>query len=423
MFSPPKRTEPSISSTDDITKSATGAIRSLGKAIHKAATTVDGSSSTQDPGPRVPVIAFKLLDLVKMEDSLANKRGGLSTKAHTSRGASRPRPAPTRVAPIPAAATNNRHVAPQHNRVPTQPTRVSVPAASPPGSRQQTAASNVPRMPPPGASGAPVRQPQVAVRPTQAPPPPKRAEESLMDFGESPKPSLHHAASLPTGFPSSGQSNLTKAQKTQLAYKKKQATANRVWDDVDQRWVEVNPKQGTVHRGNTSAPPGVVGAATNGSGKKAVGIKLDASNAVGKSVNVQAAVSQRVNDMRESQQKALQEVREREMKKKESEAEEDAVRKKLEPKLKAWSEEHGKKKQLRALLANLHTILWPDANWKQVSLGDLLDDSKCKRCYHKASRVVHPDKTHHLDAEKRFMAKRIFDALTQAKVEFDEGNK
>lgn len=111
------------------------------------------------------------------------------------------------------------------------------------------------------------------------------------------------------------------------------------------------------------------------------------------------------------------------MKKKSDEAEEDIVRKQLEPKIKAWSEEHGKKKQLRALLASLHTILWPEANWKPVGLGDLLDDSKCKRWFHKASRVVHPDKTHHLNAEQRFLAKRIFDALSQAKSEYDDGAK
>ena len=117
------------------------------------------------------------------------------------------------------------------------------------------------------------------------------------------------------------------------------------------------------------------------------------------------------------------EKKEREAKKKQEEAEEDDVRKRLEPKIKAWSEEHGKKKQLRALLGTLHTILWPEAKWKQVSIGDILNDAKCKKFYHKATLVVHPDKTHHLDAEKRFLAKRIFDALSQAKVEFDAGKK
>jgi len=56
-------------------------------------------------------------------------------------------------------------------------------------------------------------------------------------------------------------------------------------------------------------------------------------------------------------------------------------------------------------------------------LGDLLEDGKVKRAFHKASRVVHPDKTHHLPADQRFLAKRIFDALSQAKTEFDEGSK
>ena len=111
------------------------------------------------------------------------------------------------------------------------------------------------------------------------------------------------------------------------------------------------------------------------------------------------------------------------LKKKQDEEDEDAVRKRLEPKIKQWSEEHGKKKQLRALLGTLHTILWPGAKWKTLSIGDILDDSKVKRAYHKATLVVHPDKTHHLPPEQRFLAKRIFDALSQAKTEFDDGKR
>lgn len=124
--------------------------------------------------------------------------------------------------------------------------------------------------------------------------------------------------------------------------------------------------------------------------------------------------------MKSAQQDAVARIRKQEESKKVAEAEEDLVRQKLEPKIKVWSEEHGKKKQLRALLASLHTILWDGAKWKQVNLGDLLDDRKCKLAFHKASRVVHPDKTIHLSAEQRFLAKRIFDALSQAKTEFDK---
>ena len=189
-----------------------------------------------------------------------------------------------------------------------------------------------------------------------------------------------------------------------------------MWDDVDQRWVEVDPKAG-VKAGSQSAPPEPANASN---GKKSVGIKLDASSAIGKSANVQAAVHSRVNDMKQSQAKAVQDLRQREAKKAASDVEEDEVRRRLEPKIKAWSEEHGKRKQLRALLASLHTILWPGANWKQMSIGDILDDGKVKKAFHKASRVVHPDKTSDLDAEKRFLAKRVFDALSQAKTEFDD---
>ena len=92
----------------------------------------------------------------------------------------------------------------------------------------------------------------------------------------------------------------------------------------------------------------------------------------------------------------------------------DAVRHKVDPVIKAWSEEYGTKKQLRALLASLHTVLWPDASWKPVNLGDLLDDHKVKLYYHKASRLVHPDRTLGLDAEQKFLASRIFGVLSEA---------
>jgi hypothetical protein len=226
---------------------------------------------------------------------------------------------------------------------------------------------------------------------------------------------LHHAHTSPAA------SNESRAEKLKREYAQKNQNANRVWDDIDQRWVEVDASKGPMSRGSTSAPPGTVHS-DRPTEKKNVGISLDASNAAGKAANVQAAVHQRVNDMKNSQAKALQELQEREQKSKVADGEEDEARKRLEPKIKAWSEEHGKKKQLRALLGSLQLILWPGADWKTVSLGDILDNSKCKRCYHKATRVVHPDKTHHLKAEERFLAKRIFDALSQAKTEFDESS-
>lgn len=368
---------------------AKGAFKSLGKAMNAVAGAVEGGHH-DDHGPRVNVIAFKLLDLVKMHDDFVRIHGGSSRGGHVHHHEPAPKAAAPRAAPRPAAATPaQRQSAPRPAQQGRTPARTSAPPSR----------------------GAPQSAQRAA--PQQQRPP--QQDANLMGF-DSPTPSrktMKHAQSMPATF-----DNETRAEKLKREYAEKHQNQNRVWDEVDQRWVAVDPEAGGVKKSGSAPPAGVNKSA---GGTKTMGISLDASNAVGKSATVQAAVHKRVNDMRESQEKALQEVREREAKKKQEEEEEDEVRKRLEPKIKAWSEEHGKKKQLRALLGTLHTILWPGANWKPVSLGDLLDDSKVKRCFHKASRVVHPDKTHHLPAEQRFLAKRIFDALSQAKTEFDAG--
>lgn len=351
---------------------ARGAFKSLGKAMSQAVT---GDSGGEE-GPPVPVVAFKLLDLVKLHDEFSAKHPNGRGPGHKASAPPQPR------ARAPA----------QPSTKPSQGQRVSAPPVH--ASRPPPAAARVV--------------------------PPRQQEASLMDFGPpSSAPSarcpLHHAQSSPASL---NQINESRAERLKREYAQKNQNANRVWDDIDQRWVEVDPNS-TSTRTSSSEPPG----SNNMPQKKEIGISLDPANAVGKSATVQAAVHQRVNEMRESQEKALQEIRDREQKKKAAEAEEDVVRKKLEPTIKAWSEEHGKKKQLRALLASLHTILWSGSDWKPISIGDVLDDSKLKKFFHKASRVVHPDKTHHLDAEKRFLAKRVFDALSQAKTDFDNGSR
>lgn len=387
LFAPPKKYD---SSADAAAKAAKGAFKAMGKALA-------GTDGVQDHGPPVSVVAFKLLDLMKMHDDFNFRNGGRSAPAAAAQPRAR---AP---APPPARQQQQR----QQQRAPAR-------QHTPPAQHQQQRAQ--PRAQPP------------------RPPPQQQAQQaSLLDFGTpaaapaaaNPR-TLHHTTSSPAAFtqlnnnkPPPPPANETRAEKLKREYAQKNAKANRVWDDVDQRWVEVAPNAAGA-RATASAPPGA-----NVAQKKEKGLSLEASmrNAAGKSNNVQAAVQKRVNEVRNSQQKAVQEVKQREEAKKLAEAEEDVVRKKLEPRIKQWSEEHGKKKQLRALLGTMHTILWEGANWKPIGLGDLLDDSKCKRAFHKASRVVHPDKTHHLDAEKRFLAKRIFDALSQAKTQFDEGAK
>jgi len=357
-------------------------LKGLGKAMNAMANAVEGNST--DSGPRVPVIAFKLLDLVRMHDAYTEKHGGRKEPRTVK---SRRSAAPTR---------NNARPA---NSTPVPPTHTRRSSAS---QRAVAAASLPPHRP--------------AARPTPAPTPRHTPTTSnLMDFG-APTPS--RPVPSPVAPSSTVDTPSTRAERLKREYAQKKQNANRIWDEVDQRWVEVDPKAG-VKQGSQSAPPQPIAPS---SGKKVKGIKLDASNAIGKSAVVQDAVHARVNDMRQSQQKAVAEIREREAKKEVAEAEEDEVRKRLEPKIKKWSEEHGKKKQLQALIASLHTILWPGAKWKQMSIGDMLNDGKVKKAFHKASRVVHPDKTGDLNAEQRFLAKRIFDALSQAKTDFDNAS-
>eukprot|EP00553_Chaetoceros_curvisetus_P002087 CAMPEP_0204625526 /NCGR_PEP_ID=MMETSP0717-20131115/11270_1 /ASSEMBLY_ACC=CAM_ASM_000666 /TAXON_ID=230516 /ORGANISM="Chaetoceros curvisetus" /LENGTH=499 /DNA_ID=CAMNT_0051641249 /DNA_START=28 /DNA_END=1527 /DNA_ORIENTATION=+ len=390
ILSPPRKSSSSVAD-DSVSKSVSSVTRSLGKAMNKVAATVDGtsSSSTYDNGPRVPIVMFKLLDLTKVYDSFSNS---LPVAPRTS---SDMRKTQTR------QPTNNAgYAAP----TPT-PTRAQVRQRVP---QQQTAPK-----PTPSRQAPPQRRPA-----------PAQKEGSLMDFGDAPAPRpMHHTNGVSSSAPKVARPTETRAQKLKREYEQKKRTENRVWDDVDQRWVTVDPKTangGTVKKASQSAPPGVADSSGADANKpKLKGVSLDNVNLAGKSAAVATAVQSRVNEMKTSQQKALNEIREREAAKKKSEDEEDVVRRRLEPKIKAWAEEHGKKKQLRALLASLDTILWPGAKWKPVNLGDLLDDRKVKLNFHKASRVVHPDKTMSLNAEERFIAKRIFDALSQAKTEFD----
>lgn len=379
LFGPPK-----VHHQDGASKSAAkGAFLNIGKAMSQAV-----GHEAVDQGPPVKVVAFKLLDLVKMHDDFSTKNQG--------RGGQIPQPVKAKRV---------------HSAPPSQPSTARPPQnARTPGSagmqpQQRAPPSAVPSRPRP-------TQQQQQQQPLQ--------EASLMDFGVGPTTrTLHHATSMPNsmGNKPSPPSNETRAEKLKREYAVKNQNAQRVWDDIDQRWVDVETEKKT----SSSSSYNSLSGGDSPTKKKEVGISLDPVNAVGKSASVQAAVHNRVNEMKQSQEKALQEVRAREERKKNDEAEEDEVRRRLEPTIKVWSEEHGKKKQLRALLASLHTVLWQGAQWKQVTIGDLLDDKKVKLAFHKASRVVHPDKTHHLDAEKRFLAKRIFDALSQAKNDFDGG--
>ena len=281
FFAPPKA---SASTTDVAAKAAKGAFKSLGKAMDAVA----GTGGATDQGPPVSVVAFKLLDLMKMHDDFNSKHGG-------RHGFQAP------------AAPVDHHPRPRSHAPAPAPRQQQQPARAPPHQHVNH------RPQPPQANRQPARQPQ-------------QQAASLLDFGAEapasagPRRELHHTTSSPAAFDklhaAAGKpappANETRAERLKREYAQKSQQAKRVWDDVDQRWVEVDPSaSGSSSFGTNSAPPGA-----EVQKKKEVGISLDPSNAVGKSHNVQAAVNKRVNDMRQSQAKALEEIRQREEKKK-----------------------------------------------------------------------------------------------------------
>lgn len=62
----------------------------------------------------------------------------------------------------------------------------------------------------------------------------------------------------------------------------------------------------------------------------------------------------------------------------------------VEARINSWK--GGKQDNLRALLASLDTILWPDAQWKKINMSELLLPNKVKIQYMKGIAKVHPDK-------------------------------
>ena len=83
--------------------------------------------------------------------------------------------------------------------------------------------------------------------------------------------------------------------------------------------------------------------------------------------------------MRAEQDAAKAEIQAREARKAEEEAGFERLRATHGAALTAWSEEYGKKKDVRALLAGLEKVLWEDSGWKPVGLGELLEPKKARR--------------------------------------------
>ena len=65
----------------------------------------------------------------------------------------------------------------------------------------------------------------------------------------------------------------------------------------------------------------------------------------------------------------------------------------VDARLTAWKA--GKETNVRALVASLETVLWPELGWQKVGLHELVTPNQVKVRYMKAIAKLHPDKVWH----------------------------
>ncbi|KAH9557457.1 hypothetical protein CY35_07G085400 [Sphagnum magellanicum] len=106
--------------------------------------------------------------------------------------------------------------------------------------------------------------------------------------------------------------------------------------------------------------------------------------------------------------KALEEKNQRDMALQMEQEERHRLAGNLDAEIRRWS--MGKEGNLRALLSSLHLILWPECNWKPVSLTDLITAPLVKKAYKSAILCVHPDKVQQKGAtvQQKYIAEKGF---------------
>ena len=62
----------------------------------------------------------------------------------------------------------------------------------------------------------------------------------------------------------------------------------------------------------------------------------------------------------------------------------------VDAKVGAWR--GGKEQNIRALIASLENVLWPELNWQKVGMHELVTPNQVKIRYTKAIAKLHPDK-------------------------------
>lgn len=122
-----------------------------------------------------------------------------------------------------------------------------------------------------------------------------------------------------------------------------------------------------------------------------------------------------------SGQEALRRVQENNARAESLEQEKFQLHDKVETKVNQWK--HSKEDNIRALLASLDLILWPEANWKKITMADLVLDKKVKINYMKAVAKTHPDKiSQNATTEQQLIAQSVFVTLNKAWDKFKQQN-
>ncbi|KAK9451322.1 uncharacterized protein V1518DRAFT_424304 [Limtongia smithiae] len=104
-----------------------------------------------------------------------------------------------------------------------------------------------------------------------------------------------------------------------------------------------------------------------------------------------------------------------------AEAEKFALHDVVEAKLIAWR--GGKEDNLRALLASMDAVLWPESGWVKVSMAELVMPRKVKIVYMRAVAKTHPDKiAQGASTEQKMIAEGVFVSLNRAWDEFKKQN-
>jgi len=101
----------------------------------------------------------------------------------------------------------------------------------------------------------------------------------------------------------------------------------------------------------------------------------------------------------------------------EAEAEEQArheLKDSVDSRLATWK--NGKETNLRALVASLDTVLWPELGWQKVGMAELVTSNQVKIRYTKAIAKLHPDKLNvkNTTLEQRMIANGVFGTLNDA---------